>query len=418
MPAVTQTAAILILFILVAIAKSPWIFLSPRLWAEEAILYLNAMQTLDGVDSLLFVANANYQFLANLIVLIASRLPIVWAAHVTTYMSFAVAGFVAYLLIIAARQFALSWFVGLLLVLIWALLPQTYEVFATATNVQWVCSISILLICALDLTAVPKSARWLAYVWAIGCGLTGVPSCIAVPGFFLRATLSRSRPHLIIGLILAGCAFVQMWVILRYNMAAGRTFTLNPQFLVLPTLLHTVLMPLFGVAEVEYIGSHIRASLPALGLWATGSALIALAIVAFVSVTAWSGERRRHVVIVTLLCLWAGTSVINTFGAIGDPVALIGALGGGRYYLFGATAFALLLSLCTNVPNQVTATVAICTLCVIVVVSTIADFQGSWTSSMTTGGPSWRQEVERCGTVRPCRVTVWPSGWTFDLLLK
>ncbi len=395
------------------------IFLSPRLWAEEGTSYLNRMQTLDAIDSLLLVVNANYQFLLNLIVFIASRLPIVWAAHITTYSSFLVAGFVAYLLLVAARQFALPWFVGLLLVLIWALLPPTYEVFATATNVQWVCSVSMLLICTLDLSAISKSARRSAYGWAIVCGLTGVPSCILAPGFLLRAALDRSRPHLVIGFILVVCVVVELGIILSHDIGGGRIFTLDPQVLVLPTLMQTILVPLLGAAIVEYFGSHIQADLPRLGFWAAGSGLIAFAIVAIVSVTAWSGERRRHVTIITLLWLWAGTSVINTFGSLGNPVGLIGPLNGGRYYLLGAVAFSLLLALCTNVPNRIAATMAICTLGLIVVVSSAVSVgHRHWRSVFTSGGPSWRHEVERCGTERPCRVTIWPANWTFNLLLK
>jgi hypothetical protein len=276
----------------------------------------------------------------------------------------------------------------------------------------------LLLICVLDLSAISQSDRRSSYAWAIVCGLSGVPSCILAPGFLLRAALSRSRPHLIIGLILAGCAIIELSVFFTHQIDTNRSFPRDSQLLLLPTLLQTILVPLFGVAAVGYLGSHIRADLPALGLWAIGGGAIALALVATVCATAWRGDRSRHAVIITLLWLWFTASVINTFGSFGDPVDLIGSWPGGRYYLLGAVAFALLLALCTDVANRTAACAAIAALWVIVAASAVSDFGGRWHSFISAGGPSWRHEVERCGTQRPCQVRIWPAGWTFNLLLR
>jgi hypothetical protein len=403
-------------FVIAAFAKTPHVFLAPRLWAEEGTFYFSAMQSLDVVDSMLLVVRANYQFLLNLIVAIATLVPSAWAAHVSTYASFSVAVFVAYLIACFARAFALPTYVSMLLGGVWALLPPTYEVFATATNVQWVCSVSLLVICALPLHGRPKWQRAGVYAWAVACGLTGVASCVLTPGFLLRGMVYRSRPHLMIGLLLAVCSLVQIWVLTRHEMA-GRPFGRDLDLLLLPTVLQTMLAPLIGVAFVNEIGAAILSpGAPAIA-WRLCVLAAAVSVVVFLVFAARGYDRERRIAFTVLLALWFTVSLVNTFGAFGDPRALQSGWSGGRYFLLGAVAFSLLLALATGAaarPLRIVAGLALSLMFAVGAANAL--LPAPWKTFITRGGASWAEEVARCGAQRPCRVEIWPKGWHADLV--
>jgi hypothetical protein len=406
-------------FVLVMLVKTPHIFLTPRLWAEEGTRYLNSFQTLGATDSMLLVVNANYQFLLNLIVLIASRLPMAWAAHVTTYVSFAVAILVAYQLQVFAREFALQRYVALLLVLMWALLAHTYEVFATATNLQWVCSISVLLLCTSSLSSRSKGSRYFVYGWVVACGLTGVASCVLALGFFLRTLLDKSRPHLVIGILLTVCSVLQLWIIATHETIVPRSFTRDIELLVLPTLLNTIAEPLIGARQEEQLVNAIQPGVEGAGAVKIVLETATTSVIVFLTLALRNCARNRRVAFLVVVVLWAFASVIYTFGAIGDPRTLLLLWSGARYYLLGAVAFGLMLALATGASNGYARTAAIWMLSFLVVISAVDIIMPSSLRYLYShGGPSWSAELARCGAQRPCRVKIWPHSdiWTVDLL--
>jgi uncharacterized membrane protein YiaA len=123
-------------FLIGSLLKAPGLYMAPRMWSEQGTLYFGVIQSLGLIDSLTLVVRANIQFLTNVIVYLATQVPLSWAAHVTTYLSFAIAGFTAYLIVLFCASYGIRRPVCLAAVIIWTLLAPTYEVFATATNVQ------------------------------------------------------------------------------------------------------------------------------------------------------------------------------------------------------------------------------------------------------------------------------------------
>jgi hypothetical protein len=411
----TTTAPLaLAVFVAVSWLKAPALYTAPRMWSEEGNLYFGPIQSLDLVDSLTLVVRANIQFLTNAIVYLAAQVPLAFAAHVTTYLSFAIAAFTAHLIVVFCASYGIRQSICLAAVVIWALLPPTYEVFATATNAQWVCSLSMLLICALPPHVLQGRYEPALYIWAIACGLTGVPSCIAAPGFFLRGVTERSRPHLVIGVILGLCALVQLAIIVTHPIE-GRSFAFAPLTLALPGLLQTVLAPIISADLADLIGVKIRSREAGADVVAAAAVLVSLLLICLAAALAWSPHRRG--LVVTLLVLWALESVLNTFGAFGGyPEGLISGWGGARYYLFGCVCFLLLLLLGTRADDRLARRLSVALICLMAGVSIAQMFISPWTRALTEG-PSWAEQVERCDPARPCVVTVWPGGaeWTFEI---
>jgi len=413
--ALRKTAPLaLAVFLFVSWLKAPSLYMAPRMWSEEGNLYFGAIQSLGFVDSLALVVRANIQFLTNAIVYLATQVPLVWAAHVTTYLSLAIAAFTAHLIVLFCAAYGVRQSICLLAVVIWALLPPTYEVFSTATNAQWVCSISILLICALPPNVLQTRYEPALYVWAIACGLTGVPSCIAAPGFFLRGAAERSRPHLVIGTILGLCAILQLAIIITHPIE-GRSFSFTPSSLVLPGLLQTVIGPIMSADVADIMGVKIRSRDAGAQVVAAATVLVSIWLIYLVTTLAWSPRRKGLVVV--LLFLWALESILNTFGAFGGyPEGLISGWGGARYYLFGSVCFLLLLLLGTSSDERLARQISVGLICLMGGVSIVQMILSPWTHALTEG-PSWADEVKRCVPVQPCMVTVWPGGaeWTFEV---
>jgi hypothetical protein len=404
----------LALFLFVSWLKAPSLYMTPRMWSEEGNLYFGAIQSLGLIDSLTLVVRANIQFLTNAIVYLAAQVPLAWAAHVTTYLSLGIAAFTAHLIVLFCAAYGVRLSVCLLAVIIWALLPPTYEVFSTATNAQWVCSISILLICALPPHVLQTRYEPALYVWAIACGLTGVPSCIAAPGFFLRGIAERSRPHLIVGTILGLCALVQLAIIITHPIE-GRSFSFAPSTLFLPGLLQTVIGPIMSADIADLIGVKIRSRDAGARIITAATILASIWLIYLVTTLAWSPRRKGLVVV--FLFLWALESVLNTFGAFGRyPEGLISGWGGARYYLFGCVCFLLLLLLGTSSHNRLGRRISGGLVCLMASVSIAQMIMSPWTRALTEG-PSWADEVKRCVPGEPCMITVWPGGaeWTFEI---
>lgn len=397
------------LFVVLSLLKVPRVLIDTRFFAEEGTFYFTLFRSLGAWDALLFVTNGNYQLLTNVFVWLATKVPLAYAPAVTTYSAYLVALLVVVLIYAVVVRCAINHLVGLLLVAAWTLMPASYETWPSATNLQWTCSVSMLLVLLLPDDDVRRHFGKIV-VWTALCGLTGVTSAMLAPGYLVRAWLERSKRLALLGALLCVCALIQLALVKVYGVH-DRPFALGPRILTLPTLLQTVLTPLIGIEAVEDLARPIREGHASALLFAiiylAGFSLILIAIVSAL-------QARRPALVALVAGLWALVSILNTFGAIGPPIGRVAALGGARYYLFGAMCFCLLLAFGTAArawPARYAATV----LLAIVAGSSVAGLAGGSWRDIHTDGPSWRAEIARCDPAAPCRVAIWPRDWSVTL---
>jgi hypothetical protein len=136
-----------------------------------------------------------------------------------------------------------------------------YEIFANATNVQWVCAITVLLLCILPNESFGERGWRVAMVWAAVCGASGIPSCIFAPALLTMAWSTRSKNHLAIGLILGCCALGQIGVILISPPLSGRGLA-SPQIILLTIFHETILAPFLGAYLTDAIGAAVPPTHP------------------------------------------------------------------------------------------------------------------------------------------------------------
>ena len=398
--------AYLAFFVALSFVKAPAVLTDPRFWAEDGAFYFKDFRVLDAWGALLYVTNGNYQFLANVLVYLATKVPLVHAPAVTTYGAYLVEALVVVLIHAVVVSYGVNRLAGLLLVAAWTLMPASYETWASATNVQWTCSVSMLLVLVLPSGTIERHfAKTL--VWTAICGLTGVTSCMLAPGYLARACIDRSRHFAVLGALLVLCALLQLAVLMRYGVA-DRSFVLDPRILTLPTLLQTILVPLVGVDWIGELSAPLREGARALSafVYLVGLSLMLLAVLV--------ARRARPTAIILIVAgLWVLVSVVNTFGALGPPLGLISGKGGARYFLFGAMCFCLLLAIGTAAGSRLQSVIA-AVLLLTIAGRSIAQIGEHWTIEHAEG-PSWKQEVAKCAALAPCEVAIWPNGWSVQL---
>lgn len=392
--------------------RAPKLIISPRMWFEEVSWFYPELVGQGLTHAVLLIYRENYQILTNVIVYAATLLPIEYAAYVTAYAAVLVQMIAACLLGFVMEGYGIRNWLALPLACVWACLPEGYEVFATATNIQWVCSISMLFILVAPFRSMSRGGRAALYIWCLACGLTGLPSAMLCWAFLLRAWWVRNAgtPHLAVGLILTACIVLQTAVLFTHHPPEARHFTLNPGLLVVPGFLQTGLTPLLGADIVEAAAVRINTDPAQKSAILFAVCLIASSVFIMAGRLAWNSAASRATIL--LLCaIWIGVTLINTFGAIGNPVSLVSALHNGRYFLMGIMCFVLLLTLATTSSDTLARQISVYLICFLAVMSAGEVALTPWNWLLFRFGPSWQELVDSCHGTRPCTVSIfkdWP----------
>jgi hypothetical protein len=167
-----------VLFAVLAVVKSPQLFIDPRFWAEEGKFYFAAFQSMSMWNALRFCYLGSHQGATNLIVYTATSVPIRYAPTVTTDLSFAAHALVAWQVGMVVGAHSLPRTAGILLIICWPFLPQTYEVWLTASNLQWLAGVSVLLIFCLPDRPLQRHPMIFA-IWALAPRCFGYPALLA-----------------------------------------------------------------------------------------------------------------------------------------------------------------------------------------------------------------------------------------------
>ncbi|MFK3664696.1 hypothetical protein ACI2JN_05490 [Ochrobactrum teleogrylli] len=361
-------------------------------------MYFKPNQLNDWFSALTLIVNSNYQLLLNISTKLASYAPIQTAPLVTTYFSIMVSALLPLLFGKIANDHGASLVVTILSVIVIAIAPMTFEIYATSTNIQWYCGAIIFALLFVKLDSIP----WLtlAIILSFLCGLTGVPSVIITPAFFLIWLFNKSRGHLYIAITLLACTAIQAVVVIGIDNPA-RVFTTSPRLLLLPSLLHSVLGFWLTPNIVQAVGKTalVTANFIAITVF---SGLILGAIV-------WINEPRLRYMAALALIVGIGAAIVQTFGSLGDPIYLLGGpANGGRYYFVSTCAITIAIMLSSTNKTAVPAII----LTSAIIVQGIGTFAPAWVPF--SSGPSWTDGINKCKTTT-CTFDIWPSGLTVEL---
>lgn len=393
-----------VLFLLVQFFLAPMLFRDPRFWAEEGTFYYPAALGAGFFEHLFtYVLNGNYQFLVNAMTALAARIDPTYAPHVTSFLSAAVFAVVVLQFGLFLRAKNVSAGYAVLAMLAWTAAPTIVEIFASATNIQWVVALSVLILCLSGLKNLSILQMMALSIWVTVCGLTGVPSVLLAPFFLLQAMLGRSKNHLILGAVLCLCGAVQAGVILEHGIN-NRELVLGPKITIAPMLLQSIFTPLLGVRYTDLIASIIRGPNGTI-------AFLAVLLVSVVFIGFLLAANRYSKQAILVVGIWAAISIIQTIGAIGrheDKIAMVSALGGARYFATGYLAIVTLMALATSKEYKP----VMYSMLMLIFAQGIHSSTIEYTK-LSSMMPSWREEVAKCQ--RPCDVPIWPVPWKASL---
>lgn len=351
--------------------------------------------------------------LTNWIAYFATIVPAKYAAYVSTYIAASVTAiFIALVGVLSVQRNWHPLLISIVAVVL-ALLPQGYEVYLTATNIQWICCVSVFIVLIIDIRDWNNIFRRSTYFFVAISGLTGVCSVMLAPIFFLRSYFMHSKYHFKMGLILAVCAVFQLIIILL-NAHQDRSFPTDIFTLTFPLTLQSIWSPLIGggvVSDLIILLSNATQN----WVWITLVYLISMLLVFFVLLSAIKAVKDRHLPI-TIFGTWICISMLNVLGSIGDPSALVSGWGGGRYFYLGAVCFVILLGFAASNNSSINSKIAYVILFVIMITGIDQIYAGDWKTWLVSG-ESWYEVVNKCEGARPCDVEVWPGGadWMFQL---
>jgi hypothetical protein len=403
------------LFVLCLFARSPDLFRHPRFWAEEGNLYFQAMRDLPLLQALGFVVNGNYQFLTDLFVEFAILAPPHQAAVPTTYLPLLLAGYAALLMARLLVSRGCSVAAVLAACALFALQTAGYEVFLSATNVQWVCSVVALLLALQDDVHATSGVAWRRYALLGACGLTGTPSCILLPLFLVLAWLRPNRYRLALAGVLAAAAAIQLGILLAHAGQVHRAFEVTPKTLV-SFAMQTFLSATLPVDGLQLIGGALRDHGPHWVGMAAQVGLFGFAGLAIVALLAL--DRLGNTLAVILVATAVETGLVNAFGQLGRADDLLSSWGGARYFFASSTCLILMLACGLSADAKRMRVVAGLLVAVILGNGALSRFDADWSGLFLTG-PSVSAGVEQCRGAAVCRVPVAPHGFglTVDMRL-
>lgn len=398
LPRLLHYAAPWVVFISLVIWKNPRPFFEPRFWAEEGTDYFGPLRDAGFGEALAYTFHSNYQLLVNVLTKAASFAPLSTAPFVTTYAALLITGLLPLLTARIIRQIGGGAVLSCVAAAVLAVLPMTFEIYGSTTNIQWICGASIFLLLFVRIDGRVLAAA--ALIWAVVCGLSGLPSVILFPAFFVVALVTRSKAHMFIGIALLACAVFQASLVMQ-GTDQTREFILAPTPLLFPSILQSI----YGFWLTPEVTLGIGRSLEK-GAYQNSIPLLATAIAVVASIVLSARENHRYAAAFAILVGFCA-AFVQTFGSLGSPFDFLGGNAGGRYYFVSSVSLIVALLLASKDRPMVVGAV----LAVAVISHVVSAQFGEW--GKFRDGPSWRDQVAECEG--PCRIEVWPPAFVVEL---
>jgi hypothetical protein len=388
----------LLLPLIVAVKEWP-ILAAPRFWSEEGSLY-STFLALPDWQALTYIYLGSYQLTYDVFVWISTKAPLPFAPAVTTYLSGLLLVVLGLQLAAVARGYQFSAIISVCLISAVAMLWQGYEISLNATNTQWIAGLSVLLVLALPADALARYPK-LTAAWLLICGLSGISAVLSAPAFALRWLLERCR---VFGLCLGAlsvAAAVQLCMVLSHDIGA-RHFKIEPIRLIAAAVMQTVVDPVFGHSRATQLGQGVLDG-SSVALTLIGAILIACALLAVAIVR----QSRERIIVVTLVFTWPVVTLIQSIATLRSTQEQLTGWD-GRYFVYGAVCFCLLLAFAARDGSRTLAIPALVALALVTPVGIWERLTNRY-AGVFLRGPSWSDAARGCGSARPCELPIWPA---------
>jgi hypothetical protein len=317
-----KSIAILAIFFMLIVLRDPSVFSEPRFWAEEATVYFHAAYAAPFWQALIAPHQGYFSLWANLAAVSATLPPLEYAPVVTTIMALLVQLMIFAAILANESDFLNSPTRKAVACMAALVVGATGEIWLTTINSQHYLPLLVFLI-LVDSKKNPVKRRFWYFIAGLS-GLSSIASNFLAPLFLLRYWQRRDKSDLIIFLIFAVTALIQISSIIYsffINIDPANAYRFHSKVDFLNTL-KSIYFFAFVYPQFGWSWSRLGIAL--------------LPFVLIYSARQW----RSWLVFVMAILLLTTLSVISSMGMLGGP----------RYAYSSAVILALmLLSIAVNV---------------------------------------------------------------------
>lgn len=395
---------------------NPYAHFYGRFWGEEGSYFFENIYRSSAFDSVFYIYKGTLQITSNLSLLLATRVSMEHAPLITTWVGTVFLCYFIYLFLQWARIHSVNIGIIILSIILLLVSGQTYEVLSNSTNLQWICSLCVMVAIFLP-DHVLQRRFYINSVLILLAGLSGVPSSMLAPSMMLRGLVVKSWTQITFAIILGCTALIQIFIILSSQLEERDT----DRYSIFELFYVSVIRPPLGLLLTQKgsqtLMSAAYARLDVLILF--GFAVIVLAGTLYL-IWRWSGLKTvRHdaTIIVLTGCL---ISAVNIFGSLSTEIDAMLGIGGGRYYLVGFVAVLMILCLASR-SLQWRHFNLVGLVLVVAVAINLAYAIAAGTTTRHTYNRSWQGQLRQCAQaqVATCNVVIWPANmgprWTTEV---
>ena len=326
--------------VMICVVMNPFAHYSGRFWAEEGTYFFSDLYGKSFVDSIFYVYKGTVQITTNMAVYLSANVPIRFSPLVTSWIGTAFIASFAFSYAIWAKSLKIEWpfcaiAIGTLLIS-----GQFYEILSNSTNLQWICSLLVLLFAFFPAASVSKHFVIYALVVLLS-GLSGVPSNTLAPLMFAKAWVDRSLEKALLAIILSFTTLVQIITIFGSSLS-DRDLS---RYSLFELIYMSIVKPGLGIILTQkgsqVIMTPLYENFSDVSLFSLSIILLAFYMYA---IYRSKFDTSAKVDLILLIITASYVSVINVAGSLSSEVNAMTGVGGGRYFLIGHLS--ALMSLC------------------------------------------------------------------------
>ena len=396
--------------ILLSFYRSPFIFLNGRFFAEEGSVFFVHANEVSLFKNIFFIElSAGYlNLIANILVGISAKFPIIYSPFVTVYLSFLFVLLPPYLILFRNSELFknnFNKFIGALIFFIST--PLVPEIWLNTINLQvYLCLSSILII----FMHKPKFYQKIfnSIILILG-GFSGVYTCALLPLFFLKFLKKRNNYNLFNSLILFSTSLIQIFLIINSKLNSYLTPTvlrLDTSYESISLFIYNIIIrPIIGRESTIFFFDLISKFFdPVILFLITFSLLIVYLIIYRISFFNFLKKNDKFLILLTIFIL------INLIIIVGS----VGSYYGGRYSAIpGVTLLLIIFNLINNTFRK--KKFLLSTVLVIALINGINEFRPQDNKSSyglklldCINCPIWKNEIEKWREDKNYNIGLWP----------
>ena len=279
-------ALFFVVIVLVSFLRTPFLFLSPRFWAEEGTVYFAFAYNHSWVDTLSSIHMGYFSLFANLTAILSAKIvPLEMAPFISLLFSFIVQLLPIFVVIKGDSEFFKSDLQKIIIILLILISPYNKEIWLNTIGSQFYLTLTVFLILLDNHKCLPRQTNIFYMFLLLFSGLSGILSCLFLPIFIYKYFIKRYKNTFLYVVILFSCLIFHLSYIFNMN---NRILIYDYTFIPHIIFMKNIVFNVFGINLTTKIAENIM-QYGSLGIFILG--LLLWMIYLFLSVVFMKKDR-------------------------------------------------------------------------------------------------------------------------------